>query len=98
MEYKVVESREIVWCGDDDRYVLIVKENNEVVGLNYMQGDELELLKEQYNYVDEELTDFYNAVKDYLRGNNELDRINAAIWAHFEYCNRKCERLFNLNK
>ena len=97
MSYKVIESREIVWCGDDDRYVLIVKENNEVVGLNYMQGDELELLKEQYNYVDEELTDFYNAVKDYLRGNNELDRINAAIWAYFEYCNKKCERLFNLN-
>ena len=97
MSYKVVESREIVWCNDDDRYILIVKEDDEIVGLNYMQGDELDIFKEDFNYIDEELTDFYNAVKDYLRGNNELDRINAAIWAHFEYCNKKCERLFNLN-
>jgi hypothetical protein len=41
-KYKVVESREIVWCEYDDRYVLIVKEDNDIVGLNFMQGDELD--------------------------------------------------------
>lgn len=85
MNFKIVESREIVWCNYEDRYVLIIKENNEVIGLNYMQGDELDLLKEQYDYIDYELTDFYNAVKDRLRGNSELDRINEAIWAHFQF-------------
>ena len=97
MNYKVVESREIVWCNDEDRCVLIIKENNEVIGLNYMQGDELDLLKEQYDYIDYELTDFYNAVKDRLRGNSELDRINEAIWAHFEYRNLRDERKYKNN-
>jgi hypothetical protein len=97
MSYKVVESSEIVWCNDDDRYILIVKKDNECVGLNYMQGDEFDIFKEDFDYIDEELTDFYNSIKRHLSGVNELDRINQAIWAHFEYCNKKCERLFNLN-
>jgi len=100
MNSKIVESRVIVWCNDEDRYVLIIKENDEVVGLNYMQGDELDLLKEQYDYIDYELTDFYNAVKDRLRGNSELDRINEAIWAHFQFRESRDLREYNnkLNK
>jgi len=100
MNSKIVESRVIVWCNDEDRYILIIKENNEVIGLNYMQGDELDLLKEQYDYIDYELTDFYNAVKDRLRGNSELDRINEAIWAHFQFRELRDEREYNnkLNK
>ena len=98
MNYKVVESREIVWCNDDDRYILIVKEDDEIVGLNYMQGDELDIFKGDFMYIDEELTDFYNSIEPYLDArNDEVGKINAAIWAHFEYCNKKCERLFNLN-
>ena len=98
MEYKVVESREIVWCPNDDRYILIIKEDDDVVGLNFMQGDELDIFKEEFNYVNAKLTDFYNAIEPYLdTRNNEVGKINAAIWAHFEYCNKKCERLFNLN-
>jgi len=100
MNSKIVESREIVWCNDEDRYVLIIKENNEVIGLNYMQGDELDLLKEQYDYIDYELTDFYNAVKDRLSGYCELDRINQAIWAHFQFRESRDLREYNnkLNK
>jgi hypothetical protein len=98
MNNKIVESREIVWCEGDDRFILIIKENYETIGLNYMQGDELDVFKRDFNYIDEELTDFYNSIKRHLSGINELDRINQAIWAHFEYCNKKCERLFNLNK
>jgi len=95
MNYKVVESREIVWCDSDDRYILIVKEDDAIVGLNFMQGDELELFKEQYNYIDYDLTDFYNAVEPYLDArNNEVGKINAAIWAHFEYTNLKFERKY----
>ena len=32
MNYKVVESSEIVWCPGDDRYILIIKENDEILG------------------------------------------------------------------
>ena len=85
MEYKVVESREIVWCPCDDRYILIIKEDDDIVGLNFMQGDELEMFKEDFTYVDEKLTDFYNAVSPYLGGLSELDRINQAIWAFHSY-------------
>lgn len=85
MKYKVVESKEIVWCEYDDRYVLIIKSNDEIIGLNFMQGDELEMFKEDFTYVDEKLTDFYNAVSPYLGGESELDRINQAIWAFHSY-------------
>ena len=87
MNYKLVESREIVWCENDDRYVLIVRENNEIIGLNFMQGDELELFKEAYSMIDTDLTDFYNAIEPYLvhEDTREIDRINAAIWSYHEY-------------
>lgn len=84
-DYKVVKSREIVWCHADDRYILIVKDNDDVVGLNFMQGDELEVFMDQYSEVDDDLTKFYQATHPYLGGVSELDRINQAIWAHFEY-------------
>ena len=95
MNYKLVESREIVWCENDDRYVLIIRSNDEIIGLNFMQGDELELFKEQYSEIDTDLTNFYKAIAPYLtyegtneyEGTEEIDRINMAIWAHFEYRN-----------
>lgn len=97
MNYKIVESREIVWCDNDDRYILIIKEDDEIVGLNYMQGDELGVFKRDSMYIDEELTDFYNAVEPYLvhNGTSEVDRINAAIWAYFEYRNLRDKREYN---
>ena len=99
MNYKVVESREIVWCDGDDRYILIVKEDDAIVGLNFMQGDELELFKEHYGYVDYDLTDYFNAVEPYLvhDGTSEIDRINAAIWSYFEYRNLRDEREYKNN-
>ena len=100
MEYKVVESREIVWCDSDDRYILIEKEDENVVGLSYMQGDELDVFKEHYSNIDTKLTDFYNAVCPYLvhEGTSEVDRINAAIWAFHEYSVLREDRKFNYNK
>jgi len=97
---KVIESREIVWCPSDDRLVLIIKENDDIIGLNWMQGDELDIFKESYNKVDEDFTDYFNAVEPYLVHENQIDRINAAIWAYFEYRNLRDERenKNNLNK
>jgi len=100
MNSKIVESSEIVWCSDDDRYILIIKENNEIIGLNYCQGDDFEFFKDNFNGLDKDLTNFYNATQIYLNGCSELDRINQAIWAHFEYRNLRDEREYNnkLNK
>jgi hypothetical protein len=95
MEYKVVESREIVWCHSDDRYVLIIKEDDDIVGLNFMQGDELDIFKEEFNYVNAKLTDYYNAVAPYLGGESELDRINQAIWSYHAYGELRYGRKFN---
>lgn len=96
MNYQIVESREIVWSENNDRYILIVKENDEIIGLNYMQGDELGVFKRDSMYIDEELTDFYNAVEPYLDDrNDEVGKINAAIWAYFEYRNLRDKREYN---
>ena len=92
MEYQVRRSQEIIWCDRDDRYILLIKEDNEVIGLNYCQGDEFEFFKENFNGIDLELTDFFNSVKYYLGGECELDRVNQAIWAYFEFRNRRDER------
>ena len=87
MNNKVLESKRIIYCPSNDRIVLVVKEGNEVVGLNYMQGDDLDYFKHSFLYIDTELTDFFNAIEPYLVRDNELDNINAAIWAHFEFRN-----------
>ena len=96
MDYKVVESTQIVWCPGDDRYVMITKQNDEVIGLSYMQGEELDDFKEYFSEIDTDLTDFYNAICDRLYGATELDRINQAIWAHFNYRNLRDERWVNV--
>jgi len=83
----LIKSTSVYWCNEDDRYVLVVKKNGEVVGLNYMQGNEIEDFEKHYDYVDEGLTNFYNAIEVYLSGTTEIDRINQAIWAYFSYKN-----------
>lgn len=95
MNYKVVLSDEILWCSNDDRFILIKRVNGEIDGLNYCQGDDLEYFLENFNEIDEDLTNFYKAIVPYLTyegtneydGSEEVDRINMAIWAHFEYRN-----------
>lgn len=87
MSYKIIESREIVWCNDDDRYILIIRSNNEIIGLNFMQGDELEIFKREFSEINQDLTNYYKSIVLYLSGNSEYDRINQAMWAWFEYKN-----------
>ena len=84
---KLIRSSWIYWCDSNDRYILVIRDRGEIVGLNYMQGDDYPGFLESYNYTDVELTKFYNSIKDYLSGSTELDRINQAIWAHFNYKN-----------
>ncbi len=90
MEYQIVESSEIIRCKSHDRYIYVVRKDNEVVGLNFMQGcdeSDLEFFKANYCKVDEDLTNFYNAIKFYLNGESEVERFNQAMWASFSYHN-----------
>ena len=81
-----VYSKEIFWCPGDDRHVLVIKDNNgKIIGLNYCQGDDLEYFVNHYDYNCIDLTKFYNAVCYHLNGKTEIDRINQAIWARFDY-------------
>jgi hypothetical protein len=84
---KIIKSRDIYWCPGDDRHVLVVKKDGNVVGLNYMQGDDLEFFESYFSNIDEDLTKFYNCIEGALNGDSEIDRINQAIWAHHSYTN-----------
>lgn len=86
-EYELVEIKQIVQCFGDDRYVYIEKTKDEITGLNYMQGDDLQYFKAHYCNVDKDLSLFYRAIHRQLSGKCELDRVNQAIWAYFEYLN-----------
>ena len=94
MSYKIIQSKEVVFSPDDDRHILIMKEHGEIIGLNYCQGDDLECFFDNFDEIDHDLTEFYLSVQYYLRGNSELAKINEAIWAHFDYKNRKHERKY----
>ena len=82
-----IKSREIIQCTDNDRLILIIREYGDIVGINYMQGNEVEHFEEFYNTPDVRLTIYYNTVAPYLGGVSEIDRVNQAIWAYFDYCN-----------
>ena len=85
-------SEEIVWCNSNDRHILIKKENGVIVGLNYCQGDDLEYFIDHFRDIDHELTYFYTAIQPYLRPDDEVNQINEAIWAHFNFKNLCYER------
>lgn len=84
---RLVKSESIYWCEGDDRYVRVFKVGDEIVGINYMQGDDLEYFESNFNSIDKSLTKFYNSIENYLNGITEIDRINQTIWAHFAYEN-----------
>jgi hypothetical protein len=52
MKYQIKQSTEFVWSPEDDRYIMIMKEDNEIIGLNYMQGDEFEDFVEHFTDID----------------------------------------------
>jgi hypothetical protein len=92
MSYIKVQSEEIIFSEYDDRHILIKKENNEIIGLNYCQGEDLEYFVDNFMDIDHDLTDFFIAIKNNFNGLEEYELINKVIWAHFEYKNLRDER------
>jgi hypothetical protein len=79
---KVLKSRIEYWSNDYDRQVLIIKEGNSIVGIDFMQGDE------PYDFTgrngDPTILAVYNAANPYLSGDTENECVNQAINIWFE--------------
>jgi hypothetical protein len=91
---KVIFSQQIIWCPSNDRHIIIFKENDAIVGLNYCQGDDVEALLTDYSGIDHNLTDFYNVIKNFLGKGDEIDIVNEVIWAHHNYKQAEYDRKY----
>jgi hypothetical protein len=85
MKNTIIKSKELHWCNDQDRHILVTKEDGFIVGLNYMQGEDRGDLEEPTLEIDEDLTKFFQILEPYLNGETEIEKINQAIWAHLDY-------------
>jgi hypothetical protein len=65
--------------------VLIIKEGIEIVGIDFMQGDEPVDFSESNG--DKSILVVYNASRVYLSGNDDLECVNQAINIWFELGN-----------
>jgi hypothetical protein len=85
MKNTIIKSKELHWCQDQDRHILVTKKDGLIIGLNYMQGDDSSDLEEPSLEIDEDLTRFFHILEPYLNGRKEIEKINQAIWAHLDY-------------
>jgi hypothetical protein len=85
MKNNEVYSKSVHWVESSDRYIYVVREYDEIVGLNYMQGDDLGAMKDTYMAVDVDLTSFYQSIEVLLGNAGHLNTIDDAIWAYVRY-------------
>ena len=76
------------WCEKNERWIHIEYNDNKIIGLNFMQGDEYECFKEKWGYNDEALMAFYTAMIDTFpietSSCNQIEFINKVMWAFHE--------------
>ncbi len=82
---KVVKSRIEYFSVDYDRRVLIIKEGNTIVGIDFMQGDEPHEFTVRSG--ESSILSVYNASTAYLSGDTENECVNQAINIWFELSN-----------
>jgi hypothetical protein len=90
----VIESTSIHAVPSSDRFIMVQHANDEVIGINYMQGcyiNELNLFKEKYCTVDKQLTNYYKAIRPLLKSSSEIENIDHAIWLYINYLNNEEE-------
>jgi len=76
--------REIKWVNSSDRHILIERdENNNIIGLNYMQGKQ----PPEFNQVDAKLSKFYKENHKMIKGNTEIEIVDNLIWVFFDATN-----------
>lgn len=85
MKNELIKSTQIYWCPSYDRHILVIKQDGDVVGLNFWQGDFYEETDANFHSSDDDLVDFYNSLDSYLNGEDEIERINQAMWAYHTF-------------
>lgn len=86
MEYDI-KRVEHVWCENDDRWVYIeYNEDNKIIGLNFMQGDEYDLFKKLWCEIDDCLTEYYIQMLDVFKiekqSSSNIGFINKVMWSY----------------
>jgi len=76
-----------LWNEPNDRWMYIeYDEDNKIVGLNFMQGDEYLLFKEHWCKSDQGMTDFYNQMlytfPIEFSSVGKISFINKCMWAY----------------
>jgi hypothetical protein len=90
---KVVKSRIEYFSVDYDRRVLIIKEGNVIVGIDFMQGEEPHDFSDSIGTPS--ILKVYNATNAYLSGDTENECVNQAICIWFELINDGFRRIDN---
>ena len=80
------------WCDDNDRWMYIEYDRDgKVMGLNFMQGDEYELFKEEYCIEDRALSTFFDEMKNdelpfdlQLEKDGDVEYIDKIIWIFYK--------------
>lgn len=81
MKTKIISSDITYSVPSSDRYIRVIEDEHEVIGIGYWQGeDPYELIE-----IDEDLTDLFNALECNLKGDTQIDRIDNAIWCYHNY-------------
>mgnify|MGYP003659173170 FL=1 len=96
----LIQSTQIYRCDDDDRMVIVYKQKEKIVGINYAQDVTMDLrdFMDRWGFPDEKLTKFYHAAKYLARGRGltEIELINEIIWVKFNYEDNFFDVDFNL--
>ena len=72
------------WMSLSDRWIYIKSKDGEVVGLNFMQGDDYDLFVKDWCYTNQALTNFYNSQKHLIKVEGLYERIDTIMWLYFE--------------
>jgi hypothetical protein len=98
-DFKEIYEITKVYCEEDDRWIYIERDQSgTIVGLNFMQGADLKLFNEQWNFACEGLTPFFENLVHHLFPNfyagglsSQLRVINKICWVFIE--DRTADRL-----
>ena len=80
MKTKIISSDITYSVPSSDRYIRVIEDEYEVIGIGYWQGE-----YETHIKICLDLTDFFNALECNLKGDTQIDRIDNAIWCYHNY-------------
>ena len=78
---------EHIWCDKNDRWIYLeYNEQYKICGMNFMQGDEYDLFKDEWTENDKGLMEFYETMLYTFpiesKSVNTVEFINKVMWAY----------------